>query len=82
MENEFGAHRAPLQLHSLRFAEKSAGIDIARKAAMRDPAKIIDPPRVRTVIKSGPSRPVRIGKTARRGRTVTCGLILFNGCAG
>jgi hypothetical protein len=46
----------------LRFAEKLASIDVARKPAGRNSSKIIDPSRVRTEIKTWRPCPARVWK--------------------
>jgi hypothetical protein len=62
----------------LRFAEKPARIDVARKPTWGNSSKVIDPSRIRTVIKAGRSSPARIWKAPRRRWTITRSLILLN----
>src|SRR5438093_5087773 len=69
-------------LPRLRFAEKPAGVNIAGKAAGRDSTQIINASRIRAVVKPRGSSPARVGIAAWRWRTITCSLILLNGCAG
>src|SRR5438477_9069967 len=69
-------------LFRLRFAEKPAGINVARKATGRYPAQIINATGIRTVVKARRSRPARIRITAGRRRAILRSLILLDNFAG
>jgi len=78
-----GRKRAdPIFGSQLRFAEKPASIYVTRKSTGWNSSQVIDASRIRTVIKTWRPGPAREWKTARRRRTITCSLILLNGCAG
>src|SRR5438046_8207720 len=63
----------------LRFSKKSAGVDIASQSARRNTAKIVNATGVRAVVETGRPSPTPEWKTAWRRRTITRGLILFDG---
>ncbi len=78
-----GRKRAdPIFVSQLRFAEKLASIDVARKSTGWNSSKVVNASRVRTVIKTWRPSPTRVWKATRRWRTITRGLILLNDCAG
>jgi hypothetical protein len=66
----------------LRFAEKLASIDVARKPAGWNSSKIIDPSRVRTEIKTWRPLPSAQMESHPAWWVVTRSLILLNDCAG
>jgi hypothetical protein len=72
----------PIFRTQLRFAEKPAGIYVTRKSTGWNSSKVIDASRVWTVIQAWRSGPARIRKATWWRRTITCSLILLNGCAG
>jgi len=72
----------PIFGSQLRFAEKPAGIYVARKSTRWNSSKVIDTSRIRTVIKTRRPGPAREWKATRRRRTIPRSLILLNGCAG
>src|SRR6266513_1314172 len=65
-------------LFRLRFAEKPAGINVARQATGRYPAQIVDTSSIGAVVEARRSRPARERITIGRRWTVLRGLILLN----
>jgi hypothetical protein len=73
--------RAAPALETSWSAEKLPRIDVPGESARRHAAKIVNAPRVRTVIKPGSSRPARKRISARRRWPIARGLILLDRCA-
>jgi hypothetical protein len=65
----------------LRFAEKPPSINIASKTTGRNSPKVIDPSRVRTVVKTRPARPTRKWKATGWWRTIPRRLIFLDSSA-
>jgi hypothetical protein len=72
----------PIFNSQLRFAEKPASIDVARKSTGWNSSKVVNASRVRTVIKTWRPGLAPIWKATRRRGTIARSLILLNDCAG